>query len=231
MIDVRYLGANASNGADAGGGTVTVNVTCAGGSGILVVGVGLLQNVGGTGTVSGITANSKALTSGRTQTQGTMRSEIWYIVSPDIGTYNVVMTTTGATDDRKISVLHLAGANVVNPTDAVNSAGGTASPITVANTTTKVNSVVVACAINNTTTAALTPSTGILQEVTDDTSGSTSFAVGYTKTIVTPAATTTAWTKTGSDNWAITSVSFRTLLPNLVNYSTRPYPFSPGVAR
>jgi hypothetical protein len=230
MIDPRYLGGNASNGYDAGGGTVTVSATCTGG-GVLVVSVGLWQDVAGTGTVSGITANGRALTSGRVQTRGSMRSEIWYLVSPDVGTYNVVMTTVGATDDRKISVLHLLGVNAINPTDAVNSAGGTASPITVNNTTTKTNSIVVACTMNYTNTAALTPSTGIATQVTNDTSGTTSFAVGHTKIITTPAATTTAWTKTGTDDWSISSVSFRALLPNIVNRGTRPYPFSPGMAR
>jgi hypothetical protein len=231
MIDARYIGANASNGADAGGGTVTVSSTITGSSGVLVVCVGLLQNVAGTGTVSTITANGRSLTSGRVQTQVTMRSEIWYLVSPDVGTYNVVMTTTGATDDRKISVIHLTGVNPINPTDAVNSAGGTASPATVANTTTKSKSVIVASVANATNAASLTPSTGVLLQTNSDTSGTTSFVAGVSGVITTPAATTMAWTKTGTDNWAITSVSFRAMLPNMVNTKTRPYPFSPGMAR
>lgn len=68
-----------------GGTTVKWNHTCTGSKLILVVYVGLWQDVAGTGSVSGVTYNGSSFTKATAVTTGAMRSEIWYLVNPTGG--------------------------------------------------------------------------------------------------------------------------------------------------
>lgn len=45
-------------------------------------------------TVSGITYNGVALTQAVTNTNGTLKSEQWYLIAPPVGTYNIIVSVT-----------------------------------------------------------------------------------------------------------------------------------------
>jgi hypothetical protein len=92
---------------------------------------------GGTATcgpATNVTYNGTSLTFYGSSTNGTVRSEIWYLKAPVAGTHNVVVTAPGATDVTATS-MSFTGVNQATPLGTLVSAIGTdTTPTVTANT-------------------------------------------------------------------------------------------------
>ena len=106
--------------------SISFNHTVAAGSNrILIVGVGMRNGASNPPIVSGITFNGVALTKIRADEESAsknLRSELWYLIAPDEGTYSVVITLDAASVD-SIGIAHnWTGADQASPINA--NAGG-----------------------------------------------------------------------------------------------------------
>lgn len=187
----------------AAGGARTWSHTCTGSDLILVVSVALWQDVAGTGTISGITYNSVALTKAQGVTNGAMRAEIWYLVGPATGTNTVSATVSGDTDDRKFRSVSYTG---VSGYDASNSANGGSGNPTVSVTTVADNCWVQDAVAKFGTGAATVGAgqTSVLNNVTGATLGAASYEGPKT-----PAGSVTMdWTQASANDWVSVAMSF-----------------------
>ena len=114
----------ASSGSVSSGSSLTFSHTVASGSDrALFVSTGYYTN---TVSVTGITYNGVSLTKQRRYNDGTRAatSEVWYLAAPDVGTYNVVITLSGAwTSNWVAAAISLTGVNQTTPIEVDN--GGT----------------------------------------------------------------------------------------------------------
>lgn len=93
-----------ATGFNAGPRTVSYSHTVTGSNTLLVVWVGIWQDVGGTGTVSSIDYNGTALTSAIASFRSSnMAGEMWYLVNPTTGANTLSVTVTGATDGIRVA--------------------------------------------------------------------------------------------------------------------------------
>ena len=178
-------------------------VTTSGGSVVLVVGV----NATGT-TTTGVTYNGDAMTSLSTQAYNGATDEVslWYLISPDTGANNVIVTLAGASAGAQAGSISLTGVDQTDPLDANNCTSGSSANPSVSVTTVGDNS--------------------WLADIVGETSGSTTLTVGGSQTqrwsraeitssgggstrgpISPPAATTMTWTIGASGPWAHCAVS------------------------
>lgn len=105
-----------SSGVATTGTTVTVAHTCAANS-ILVVVAGGVDAI----NISGVTYNGDAMTNA-VNLNSQMRNSIWYLTTPDAGTYNIVATKT---DGYKTDVagISFTGASGISATGTANGFG------------------------------------------------------------------------------------------------------------
>ncbi len=174
-------------------------------NGKLVVDAAIWQDVGGTGTLSGVTYGGVALTKAveKTVTGGAMRSEQWYLDSPAAGTANIVATVSGNTDARKFGASTLfnaaAGAPEATQTGETFVTPMSLSITTIANTATVIDS------ISSFGTGAITPGANQNTIYSD---AVTSIGGGATyKYQATAGAVTMTWTKGASSDTAQTAIS------------------------
>jgi len=143
-----------SFGGQASGATLTVSHVVASGE-ILAVGAGSAQE--GTDIITGCTFNGDALTKADDMDGGDATyASIWYLDTPDVGTYNVVCTTSTSCRCTFLIAAFFSGSSGFGASDAtgVSSAG---SSISTSLTTTGANSVIFAFATRNGSTDDLTP--------------------------------------------------------------------------
>lgn len=93
--------------------SATWSHTCSGNDRILVVGTATRDVNSADGVVTGITYNSVALTKIRSDVIGGVqycRSELWYLIAPDTGAHDIVVTLTASTEDVGCGAISLNGA-------------------------------------------------------------------------------------------------------------------------
>lgn len=136
--------AKSTGSSDPESSTLTWSHTCTGDNRLLVVTVGESRNV----TVTGVTYNGVALTKAKELDGGGGGNDyasIWYLIAPDTGTNDIVVTYSGS-----ITVPRAGGASFTNALQtavlgATNSVGGTAQNKSLALTTTEDGSVIIEC--------------------------------------------------------------------------------------
>jgi len=156
--------------------------------------------------VTGITYNGKALTKVRhDEPSGNVRTEIWYLLNPDVGTFNCIKTTTGGVGESTLGVVTLSGVSQVAP-EANNGATGTSSSPSVSLTTVAdlAWSITVACAETNFTAVNNSQTVLTGYPLTDQ---SFENADAARREIATAGATTLGYTIGSSQPWAISAIS------------------------
>lgn len=201
--------ADSNSGAQTTSTSYSWNHTVTGSNTALAVGV----DIRGTScTVSGITYNSVALSlvTGATATNGTRRSESWFLVAPTTGTNSIAVTLTGCTPSASAGVaVSFTGVAQTSSTEAGNGATGSAStgPAQVTITSVTDNTFMFVNAISGGTTTSLSALSGQTLSADVALAGTFRGGGGYITAAVTPAgAKTMGFTLNGvsSDNWSAT---------------------------
>lgn len=213
----------------AAGGAFNSSYTCGVNATLLVVSVGLWQDVAGTGTVSGIKYNGTALTQAKYLTKGAMRSEIWYLSSPTTGSScTLAVTISGDTDQRNILVSSWNGVSTSSPLGNTGSGSGTGSPISHSITQGTAGSLLVDSAVKYGTEAVTKGASQTLLQ--SDNTGSIAAGASYEVNSST-GSYTLSWTTTGSNDWSHTSAEFKAGTAPLINaLSTDHTGFSAGAS-
>lgn len=205
---------NTSSTRNSSGGTTTVShATGTGQDRLMVVLTSCQDGNHANFPISKILYAGRALTKVRhDEPVGNVRTEIWILVNPPIGTSDCVVSFAGALGEATVGVVTLFGARIVNQPDANNGATGTSNNPTLSLTTVQDK-----CWILSVCAA----------ETTFSGSGGQTVLSGYPKTDqsfentdagriqdITPAgATTVDFTIGSSQVWALSAVS---ILPAIV---------------
>ena len=147
---------NISTGQNNGGSSLTISHIVANNDNrMLIVAVHLSDSVVGSRTVTGITYNSVAMTLIGRANQGvgnTNSQELWRLIAPSVGTFNVVITVSGATVDLGASVIDLYNVMQQAP-EASNTAVNGGTPVSASVTTLSGLSLIISSVDANGTTA------------------------------------------------------------------------------
>jgi hypothetical protein len=191
----------------AAGGAVTWSHTCTGVDRLLVVSVGLWQDVAGTGTITGITYNSVAMTQGAALTTGAMRTEIWYLINPTTGSNTVSATVSGNTDARKFASMSYVGAHQSVVFDASNTGGASTGGPT-ATLTTLLRDCWVQDATTKFGTGAFTLNGG-QTVIVNEAATSTGFAASYKGPRTPMGPVTMGYSEASANDWSCCVLAFR----------------------
>lgn len=193
-----------NSGGGSGGSSRTVSLTV--GSGINRLLIVQVVNWGLSRTVSTVTFNSVSCVKAVSISNSTNNSnvEIWYLVNPDIGTHDCLVTLDGIDDGLNVSVTSVFGAKQSSQPDAVVSDQGLAA---VNGVTTSITTVADNCWIFDAfSDGSAGMSEGTNQIVNLNFDGATS--MGSYKPDVATGSNSMAWTWTGTENWAHAVASF-----------------------
>lgn len=176
------------------------HVVGSGTHGILMIGVAILA----TGTVSSITAGTKTAVFLRADANGVFRSELWYVLSPDVGSQTITVNLS-------TSLTSIAGAvsyfrvSQTSPFQGTTGANGVGDPNTV-NVTTGFDADWI-IDVTSTQTNPIAVGSGQTQRV--NTAGALgSIGIADRKAVAPPATKVANWTGTGVlDSWAITTTA------------------------
>lgn len=103
--------------------TRTTSFTVASGSNrLLIVAVGTVNSGTGSADITSVTYNSVGLTQANTTGASTDRASIFYLIAPDTGTHDIVVTPTGGADGVQVAAYSIQGADQTTPIDASNQA-------------------------------------------------------------------------------------------------------------
>ena len=119
-----------SGGTASVGTTVTVSHTVSSGSNrVLVVCIGM-EYISGGFPITSVTYNGVALTEpgGTGVIQSGLCCDLWYLVNPDVGTYNIVVTKTNSYATA-VSAISLFGGSTPTNDNSTQSASGTSSSL------------------------------------------------------------------------------------------------------
>jgi hypothetical protein len=149
-----------------------------------------------------------------TPTTGSLRTELWYLLNPSIGSRTITITFTGTVNYATAYCVSLSGVNQITPVDATAGTGDAASahtsPVTQNITTAADNSWIIDSIYHKIGTT-LTPGSGqtrISTELFPNGGGDTSDA-SYKGPITPAGSTSTSWTYSGADGYTISSASFK----------------------
>lgn len=134
-VDTTSIGSS-----DPSSSTLTWSHTCTGAS-LLVVTVGESRTV----TVTGVTYNGDALTKAIEDNTGTPYASIWYIVNPDEGVHNIIVTYSSAITIPRAGGASFIGTDTSSPLGATHNNNGTAQNKSIDITTTQAGSVIIDC--------------------------------------------------------------------------------------
>src|SRR3989344_5537130 len=175
---------------------------------VLVVGV-YIRGLGNSPTVSGITYNGAAFTKVDDGTHGAVRVEQWYLLNPDTGANNVVVSFSAASEGTRITgAVSLHGLVQAAP-EATNSTNTSATSISTDVTTVSDGAIVVdAVGHRNETDQDITPGANQTErmELAPDTGNLMAMS---TEAQPTAGATTMSWSGDVSHDWAIVASAFR----------------------
>ncbi|MBK8564660.1 MAG: cadherin-like domain-containing protein [Saprospiraceae bacterium] len=180
--------------------TISYNNT-SGANKILMVGVAAQQP---NASVTSITFNGSALTKlGNISNPSQSRIEIWYLKSPPVGTFNVLVNNSNS-DNGVIGVMAFSGVNQTTPFGTLATAQGSGTSASVAASSAS-GELVYGVACFNNWDADLTPGSG-QTEYWDQTVNSSATGAGGTKAGA--ASVTMSWTST-SASYTIGAVSLK----------------------
>ena len=209
------------DGYDGGGSNWTWTHVCTGSNLLLVVEVALWQDAAGTGSISGITYNSVALTKANTELSVGMESEIWYLVAPSTGSHSITATVTGATDSRRFASTSFIGVLQISPLDttAINSTSSGAPSKAI--TTSAVNELIVD-SVSRFSDDPLTVGGSQTQIYNDDTipngnSWVTSLGTASYEIVTTATSYTISWTGASVNDCAQVIACFKPAAASTVN--------------
>ena len=201
-----YSGAVPAN----SGSSVTVSHTVSGSNRLLLVGITLGSNTLQTRQATTVTWNGAPLTLVGAVNHVTLpsrsRTEIWRLVNPDAGTYNVVVNLNGSLDSTGyqavVSVMSFTGVDQTTPLGTYASSSGTAAT----------QSVAISSAANELAFAVAGAQTQLLTnsgntEYWNDTTMIRTFAAGGTKAGA--SSVTMTWTKSTTSSWTMSGVSIK----------------------
>lgn len=211
-----------------GASSITISHTVASGSNRLLV---VKSHVECNGTpanrpVTGITYNGDALTFANEISLTTSGSEddtveIWYMVAPDEGTFNVVTTWTGTVEGCVVGVENYTGVKQTSPVDATADAANAATPgpANVNIVTTVADCMLISAAHDISSGGTLTVNSGQTQTYNVQNAGQLKAAGAYE--LVTTATTyNESWTTTsGNRDWLVNVVAFKPAVASSTTYS------------
>jgi len=202
LIAIDKISTSSTN----GGSSITVSHTTSGLNRLMLVGVSL--NNDDSETVSSLTYNGTNLTLVGTQTESDdARIEIWQLVAPDVGTYDVIVTFNTSLKRQGIAgVMTFIGVNQASPLGVFagdNNNSGTNATVNVSSSTGEVVFGVVSCE----SCGSLTEGPGQSEHWYTIEGGGKTLGAGSTETGATTV--TTSWSMGSSDDWAVGGVSIK----------------------
>lgn len=134
-----------SGGAGGRAASLTWAHTCTGSDLVLIVGVSVYKDGGGSYTISGVTYNGDAMTLANDIGDNDKRAYIFYLVNPDTGgSYNIIATVAGGSSVIVSGgAVSITGASQTNPIGVTGGAIGYSSKISTAVTTTVADSILI----------------------------------------------------------------------------------------
>lgn len=202
-------------------GNITVSHTTASGNDRMLIVLTTAQDSNHSNMpVTGITYNGKALNKLRSdEAAGNNRTEIWYLIAPDVGTFNVIVTHKGSIGESTCGVISLTGVKQFAPEANNGSSGNSVTP-SVSLTTVASNAFTISIASAEATFSTINNGQTVLSgyPLTDQ---SYENADAASNTISSPGATTLSYTISSGQSWAISAVSLAPAgLDSLTNSTT-----------
>lgn len=208
--------ATSNSGYKTGVSNYTFSHVCSGENRILIVGVSMLSVAGS--SVTSITYAGTALTKIRNDTSGggTVRTELWYLVAPSLGSNTVEVTLSGILDN-VAGAVSLNGVDQANPIDAHNGNTGTATGTDATMNLTTVAADAMVVDVVATDDTAITVGAG--QTSRWNVSGTLGSGAGSNEPKDTPGSVTMSWTDVGAlQVWTISAVSLKpSIYENILN--------------
>lgn len=190
--------------------SLTINFTIANNSNrLLVVAVGSEDLTGTVDTVSSITWNGTGLTKiDSININSGENHELWYLLNPAAGTYNLVVTLTATPTNGGIGAAAISLYNVAQQApEATNKGSGTNSPRTVSVTTLTNGAWIVDTMFDVGSTVTLAVNNGQTERYNFNNPGVLKLG-GSTLAVASAGATTVGWTTTGSGGSSIIAAAF-----------------------
>ena len=189
-----------------GGGDFSISHTTSGTDRLMLVGVSI--NEASNENVTSITYNGDSLTPVGIREDGDAVVEIWSLVAPDVGTYNVNVTLSGTTDGNTAGVTTFTGVDQTTPLGAFASGSGVGGSGSATVNSAGGELVFATIAVDDATDYDLVPG-GTQTERWDLIGGPDINGGGMTESGA--ASVVMDWTWSGSDNWAVGGVSIKPL--------------------
>jgi hypothetical protein len=159
------------------------------------------------GATTSVTYNGTALTFAGAATNGTVRTEIWYLTAPPAGSHNVVVTGPVATDITASSI-SFTGVNQSTPLGTLVSAIGTGTSASVTANTVLGEPVVDFLGAVGTTAPSVSGSTQTLRNTNSTSTGVNHVVSGNSTAFGQAASITMSWSIASAD-WAIAAVPIK----------------------
>ena len=159
------------------------------------------------GSANSVTFNGTPLTFAGASTNGTVRSEIWYLVAPPSGAHNVVVTAPNATAVTATS-MSFTGVDQTTPLGSVGTAIGTGTTAQVSATAAAGEAIFDVVGAVGTTAPTVSGSTQTSRQTNTTASGLDHVVVGSSTAYGTGSATTMQWTISSAD-WAHAAVPIK----------------------
>ena len=186
------------------GGDFSVSHTTSGTDRLMLVGVSM--NLGGSQTVSSVTYNGDSLSLVGVEEAGDARIEIWALLAPDVGTFNVDIAFSSPTDGNTAGVMTFTGVDQSTPLGAFASGFGYGESTASATVSSAADELVFGVvSIDDPNFRVLTEGAGQTERWELDgfqTTGGGSTAPGA-------ESVNMSWTWPASDNWAAGGVSIK----------------------
>jgi Peptidase family C25 len=188
---------------------------------LLIVGVSI-QNPDAGDTVASVTYGGTNLTNVGARSRGTFaRTEIWSLVAPATGTYDVVVTLSGTNTASFVAgAISFTGVNQTSPLGSFFSAGGRSTTPSVNVRNVNEGEVVIDTVARNDADPAISAASGQTQHWNRATSsGGTADVIGASSTEPSPAGggtVTMSWSSTSTRRWAIGAVAIKPANPTAV---------------
>ncbi len=173
----------------------------------------------GNENASGMTYNGVALTRAIRRDGGGANEtsvEIWYLVAPDVGTFDLVVTFSG-TSPFGVTATNLTGVNQFTPIGTTVGANAASGSPSINLTTTTYNSLIFGAVAKDNETTTFTPGANV-GELWDTTSGSGSEDLalwGGTRSTITPGQyTLNATASVATDDWTMAAIEIQAAVYN-----------------
>lgn len=195
------------SGRNSTGADITVALTIAGDNRYLIAVTTAQDSNHANMPVVSIKWNGTSLTKVRSdEPVGNVRTEIWYLVAPEAGSFNLVADYTGSLGEATLGGISLTGVSQVAPEGASGATGTNSTPST-SLTTTADNAWSVTVASAETTFSSINDSQTVLTGYPKADQSFENADAGYRGPISPAAATTLSYTIASGQVWAISAVS------------------------